>query len=115
MLLQQATTVFWEKWAAKHEYEELKEGILLEPALALLLKSIETLPELVLEGGWVQQRLFDNRKTLAEIPKAFGKCEENRDIAEMAQKAMKRLRKEVEKKGLKLSVTEDGKEGKEQN
>ena len=25
MLLQQARTVYWKKWAAKHEYEELKE------------------------------------------------------------------------------------------
>ena len=38
MLLQQARTVYWKKWAAKHEYEELKEGIWLEPALALLRK-----------------------------------------------------------------------------
>ena len=51
MLLQQASTVHWKKWAAKHEYEELKEGIWLESALALLrkktkeLKSIETLRE----------------------------------------------------------------------
>ena len=28
MLLQQARTVHWKKWAAKHENEELKEGIL---------------------------------------------------------------------------------------
>ena len=27
MLLQQARSVFWKKWAAKHEYDELKEGI----------------------------------------------------------------------------------------
>ena len=52
VLLQQARTVNLKKWAAKHEYEDLKEGIWLEPALALLrkktkdgLKSIETLPE----------------------------------------------------------------------
>ena len=38
MLLQQARAVYWEKWAAKHEYEELKEGSWLEPALALLRK-----------------------------------------------------------------------------
>ena len=38
MLLQQARTVCWKKWAAKHLYEELKEGIWLEPALALLRK-----------------------------------------------------------------------------
>ena len=31
MLLQQARKVYWKKWAAKHECEELKEGIWLEP------------------------------------------------------------------------------------
>ena len=36
VLLLQARTVCWKEWAAKHEYEELKEGIWLEPALALL-------------------------------------------------------------------------------
>ena len=35
MLLQQARTVYWKKWAAKLEYEELKEGTWLERALAL--------------------------------------------------------------------------------
>ena len=38
MLLHRARTVYWKKWPAKHEYEELKEGIWLEPALALLQK-----------------------------------------------------------------------------
>ena len=36
----------------------------------------------------------------------------NKEVAEMAKKVMKKLKEEVEKKGLKLSVTEDGKEGK---
>ena len=36
----------------------------------------------------------------------------NKDVAEMAKKVMKKLKEEVEKKGLKLSVTENGKEGK---
>ena len=27
MLVQRARSVFWEKWAAEHEYEELKEGV----------------------------------------------------------------------------------------
>ena len=26
LLLQQARTVYWKKWAVKHEYEELVEG-----------------------------------------------------------------------------------------
>ena len=38
MLLQQARTVYWKKWAAKHEYEEMKEGAWLEQAPALLPK-----------------------------------------------------------------------------
>ena len=36
----------------------------------------------------------------------------NRDIVEMAKKVMKKLKEEVEKKGLKLSVTENALEGK---
>ena len=35
MLVQRARSVYWNKWAAKHEHEELKEGVWLEPALAL--------------------------------------------------------------------------------
>ena len=35
----------------------------------------------------------------------------NKEVAEMAKKVMKELKEEVEKKGLKLSVTENGKEG----
>ena len=35
----------------------------------------------------------------------------NKVVADMAKTFMKRPRKEVEKKGLKLSVTENGKEG----
>ena len=36
----------------------------------------------------------------------------NEEVAEMAKKVMKRLREEVEMRGLKLSVNENGKEGK---
>ena len=35
MLVQRARSVHWKKWEAKHEHEELKEGVWLEPALAL--------------------------------------------------------------------------------
>ena len=37
---QKARSVYWKKWAAKHEYEELKEGTWLEPALAMLRKKM---------------------------------------------------------------------------
>ena len=36
----------------------------------------------------------------------------NKEVAETAKKVMKNLKEEVEKKGVKLSVTENGKEGK---
>ena len=35
MLVQRARSVNWKKWAAKHEYEELKEGAWFEHGLAL--------------------------------------------------------------------------------
>ena len=63
-----ARPVCWKKWAAKDEYEELKEGVWLEPALALLRKKTNedctekhrnVARKLVLEGGWVQKKLFD--------------------------------------------------------
>ena len=38
--------------------------------------------------------------------------EKNGEITERAKKVMKKLKEEVEKKGLKLSVTENGEEGK---
>ena len=41
--------------------------------------------------------------------------EKNKFMAEMAHMVMKKRREEVEKKGLKLSVNENGKEGKEQD
>ena len=68
MLLQQARSVYWKKWAAKHECEELKECIWLEPALALLRKETEedwteehrhVARKLLLTGVWVQKKLFD--------------------------------------------------------
>ena len=36
MLLKQASMVCWKRWAAKHEWEELKEGVWLEPIQAML-------------------------------------------------------------------------------
>ena len=56
----------WKKCAAKHECEYLKEGIWLEPALALLSQKTKedrtekhrnVARKLVFEGGWVQKRL----------------------------------------------------------
>ena len=56
------------RWAAKHEYEELKEEARLEPGLALLRKKVRenwtekhrNVPrKIFLEGGWTQKRLFD--------------------------------------------------------
>ena len=38
MLLQQARMVYWKKLQAKHECEELKEGVRLEPTQSVLRK-----------------------------------------------------------------------------
>ena len=36
----EARSVYWKKWEAKHEYEDLKEGAWLEPGLAPLRKKV---------------------------------------------------------------------------
>ena len=68
MLVQTARSVYWKKWAAKHEYDELKEGAWLEPRLALLRKKVrenwtekhrDVARKIFLESGWTQKRLFD--------------------------------------------------------
>ena len=60
--------MYWKKWAAKHEYEELKEGAWLDPGRALLRKKVRknwtakhrnVARKIFLKGGWTQQRLFD--------------------------------------------------------
>ena len=63
MLMKQARSTYWRKWCSEaHEYEELKESIWLEPALALLRRTTKdewtdkhrhVARKLVLEGGWV--------------------------------------------------------------
>ena len=69
MLWREARTICWKTWAAKHEFEELKKSIWLEPTLAMLRRRTKeawtdkhrhVARKLVLEGGgWVQRRLFD--------------------------------------------------------
>ena len=68
MLVQRARSLYWKKWAAKHEYEELKEGAWFEPAQALLRKKVmedwthkhrNVTRKIFLEGGWTQKRQFD--------------------------------------------------------
>ena len=67
MLLQQAKTTYWRRWAAQHECEELKKGVWLDPSRALLQRKTEeewtekhrnVMRKLVVEGGWVQKRLY---------------------------------------------------------
>ena len=57
-----------EKWAAKHEYEELKDGVWLKPTLTLLRRGTreewtdkhhDVARKLALGGGWKPKRLFD--------------------------------------------------------
>ena len=68
MVVSRARSVYWKKWAAKHEYEELKEVAWLEPGPALLRKKVKekwtethrnVARKIFLEGGWTQKRLFD--------------------------------------------------------
>ena len=61
MLLQHAGTVCWKKWAAKHEYEYLKEGFWLEPALALFRKKTKE--------AWEQKA--KNSKKRVEVAKRY--------------------------------------------
>ena len=61
--MKQTRSTYWRKWCSEaHEYEELKESIWLEPALALLRRTTKdewtdkhrhVARKLVLEGGWV--------------------------------------------------------------
>ena len=54
MLLNQARTTYCKKWDTKHEDEELKEGIWLEPTLALLRRRTKE--------GWTDKHRFVARK-----------------------------------------------------
>ena len=61
--------MYWKKWAAMHEQEELKEGTWLDPAQVLLLrkkaKGVWTerhrnvARKIFVEGGWTQKGLFE--------------------------------------------------------
>ena len=60
--------MYWKKWAAKHEYEELQVGAWLEPGPALLREKVKdnwtekhrnVARKIFLEGGWTQKRLCD--------------------------------------------------------
>ena len=65
MLLKQARMVYRKKWAAKHECEELQEGVWLEPIQAMPWRRTWTdkhrhvMRKLVVDAGWVQKRLYD--------------------------------------------------------
>ena len=68
MLVQSARSVYSKKWAAKHKHEELKEGVWLELAPALLRKKVRedwtekhrnVARKNFLKGGWTQKRHFD--------------------------------------------------------
>ena len=61
MLLKQASPVNWKNWAAKHEHEELKEGVWLGWVPAFLRRKTNkartarhrsVVRKLVVEGGW---------------------------------------------------------------
>ena len=62
MLVQRARSVCWKKGAAKHEYEELKEGVWLEPFRRSGPKSIAMWPE---RFFWKEARCRKDSSTLA--------------------------------------------------
>ena len=63
MLVQRARSVYWKKWSAKHEYEELKEGAWLEPGVALLREKVK--------DNWIQEdflgRWMDAKKECSRL------------------------------------------------
>ena len=68
MLLKQARMVYWKRWAAKHECEEMKEGVCLKPIQAVQRRKTNESPtdkqrnvmrKLVVEEDWVQQVIYD--------------------------------------------------------
>ena len=62
MLLQRAGTDYWKKWAAKHEIEELREGVWLELAVALLRKKTK--------GDWTKTvRCWSNELSVKLVTK----------------------------------------------
>ena len=74
MLVQRARSVYWKKWAAKHEKEELKEGTWLEPWPALARKREKgdwtekhrhVARKIFLEGGWFDTGWSDNSQCQA--------------------------------------------------
>ena len=67
-LVQRARSVYWKKWAANHEQEELKERAWIDAVLALLREKAKGVwtekyrnvaRKIFLEGGWTQKRLLD--------------------------------------------------------
>ena len=87
MLVQRARSVFWKKWAATHEQEELKEGAWIDPALVLLRKKAKGLFDIgwsdtshacQMEEGTVKHRLCHcpvRHAVRRDIPESFRKWE----------------------------------------
>ena len=68
MFVKRPRMVCWKRWAAKHECEGLKDGVWLEPTQPVLRRKTNEVwtdkhrhatRKLVVEGGWVQTRLYD--------------------------------------------------------
>ena len=63
MLVKQVTRVNWKKSTAEHVYEELKEGVRLEPALALLRKKVRE--------DWTEKHRNVARKIFQDVKKTL--------------------------------------------
>ena len=60
MLVQRARSGYSKKWAAKHEHEELKEGVYFEPVLAHFRKKAK--------GDWTEEHRNVARKLMSSLP-----------------------------------------------
>ena len=93
--------MYWKKWAAKHEYEELKEGAWLEPGLALLRKKVSenwtdkhrNVARMVfLEGGSCQACKKEERTEKHRLFHCPEWCEVRREIPEVFRKLEQKAR-----------------------
>ena len=77
VLLKRARMVYWKKWAAKHEYEELKEVVWLEPIQVVLRRKTNE--------SWTDKHRNVTRKLVVDVhrtpnPHALS-CSRTRDFS----------------------------------
>ena len=83
--IQRTKEVQWKKWAAKHECEELKEGVWIDPVPVMqdrkwsatrTSKHRNGMRKLGIEGGWVQKKLENIGWSDEKMSRGCEKCTE---------------------------------------